>query len=233
MSMFDLFKAPAQPVAAQPQAPVTPPPTDNAGGNGNGQNPNGINTPVNPMDAYANMFASKADDGSNAPPSLSLSDEALGKVLPSLNFSQDVPQELMDKALTGDAKSLIEIMTHVSRNAYKTSMQHNAAVTNQFVSSRSDYDLKNGVSNQVRSGLTAQELSTIPNYSHPVVRVEVDRVANAFQAQHPDASPQQVAQATSKYFADLTAGMQPVDTNAAKPKGTTDWGNYFAPKQDD
>lgn len=134
----------------------------------------------------------------------------------------------MEKALGGDAKSLLEVMQNVSRNTYSASLEHATALTDTHLGQRAAFDSKK-IDAGVRTQLTNNALSTAPNYDHPVVKAELNRVASMFAQSNPDASPQQIALAAQKHLQDLSAALTPQKTaeEQAVANGEMDWSSYL------
>lgn len=236
MALMDFFRtspaqtqqAPAQQAPAQGQQPSTTPEakTDTSGNHSNTTTPN---QPVNPLDAYAKMYDNANKATPEAAPKFALDSKTVGEVTSSLDFTKDLPQDLMSKALAGDAQALIQAMNMVGRNAYQTSLQHSAALTDRFVGSRLEFEGKQ-LGSKVKSELTSSALSTAPNYQHPVVKAELNRIANMLAAEHPDATPQQIAESAQKYLMDVTNAVnpsKPAETAASQGK-ETDWSAFLS-----
>lgn len=235
MSFMDMFKpAPAAAPVAPVAAPVAGAPAPNTGGTTvpatvdtpPGQMPGSNQVPVNPMDSYTKLFDNATTPADKAPV-FSLDPKVLGEAANSLNFTQGIPQELMAKATTGDAAAMIEMMNLVARNSYQSAMAHGTALTDRFVSARSEFDLK-GIGAKVTQQLTNSALADSPNYQHPVVKAEFTRIANAFQAQNPESSPAEIAKATKEYMQNLHSAMNP---DSGKPANAapaaTDWEKWI------
>lgn len=215
---------PAAPAADAP-APNTPPAP---GATPDGKIPGTDQHPVNPMDAYAKLWDTTATDTST-PPAFSIDPTTLDKVSGSLNFTQNVAPELMQKATSGDMAALMQIMNQVGQQAYKASISHNSALTDKFVAARSQYDFKN-IGSTVKQEMTSTALQTsVPNASHPVVKQELRRIADAMQKQNPDASPQDIADSAKKYFNELYSAVNPGQTQQEQQAATgeQDWDKYF------
>ena len=117
----------------------------------------------------------------------------------------------------------------VGQNAYRASIEHGTALTDSYLNTRSEYDKKN-LDMGVRQQLTASALADTPNYQHPVVKKELNRIASQFAAANPDASPQEVAQAAKKYIDDLQSALNPTakkDVNGPDSGGEMDWSKYL------
>lgn len=229
MSIMDMFKA-AIPVPATPAVP-TPPATlssSPATTDPTGKIPGSDGTPVNPLDAYSKMFENANKDSDIHAPSFKLDPKVLGEVSKGMDFTKGLDPTLMEKALAGDAKSLLEVIQNVGRNSYSASLEHATALTETHLGQRAAFE-NSRVDKGVKQQLTADALSSAPNYDHPVIKLELNRVASQFAAANPDATPQQIAKAAQKYITDLSQALNPVKTQEEIVKaGETDWTKYLS-----
>jgi len=187
-------------------------------------------TPVNPLDAYSKMFEDATKSSAIQAPSFKLDPKILGEVSATMDFTKGVQPDQMEKALAGDTKALLSVIQSVGRNAYSASLEHATSLTETHLGQRADYESKK-LNTGVREQLTSNALSNAPNYDHPVVKAELNRVANQFAAANPDSSPQQIATAAQKYIADLSAALAPAtqSSNANGTKdGEMDWSKYLS-----
>lgn len=220
MSLFDMFKtqAPAQP-SAQAPVPASPQPAAPA--------PEKPNEPVNPLDAYAKLFSKAENQTPDEAPKFSLDPKTLNEVSSKFDFTQGLDPQLVQKASQGDAQSLIAMMQHVGQSAYKAALSHGSVLTDQFVGARTAHEMK-GVSGIVRNELTQGALASTPNYSHPVVKEQLNKTAEAFRAQYPDAAPQEIAKMASDYIQVLANAINPAaSTQKTEPSEGTDWTKYL------
>lgn len=230
--IMDFFK-PAPP--ANPATSTNPAPsgenkelsTNNPATGPDGKIPGTDPNSQNPLDVYNKMF-DNANKGSDIhAPEFKIDPKVLSDVSSKMDFTRGVNPELLQKAQGGDVSALMEIMKTVGQNSYRAALEHNTALTDTYLTSRGDYDRKS-LANGVKSQLTSNELSNAPNYSHPVVKAELNRIADSFARANPDASPQEVAKAAQKYIADLQQALSPADPDASdgKPK-EMDWSKYL------
>lgn len=184
----------------------------------------------NPLDIYKQMLENAGKDSGNTAPSFSIDPKILDDVAGSMDFTQGVSKELMEKAGTGDVASMMELIQATSRNAYKAALSHQAKLTDTHLAQRSTFDTTK-IDGRIRAGLVGAQLSSVANYSHPVARQELNRAAEAYATAHPDASPQQVAAAAHQYLTDLASALNPTTTVAGKDsKGDNlemDWASYL------
>ena len=232
MSIFDMFStkpdAPAAPVNNTQSAPQKalsdPPPSVNA----NGKMPGTDSTPENPLDVYSKMFENANKNSGIEAPKFSIDPKVLGEVSSKMDFTAGIDQALIQKASSGDAAAMMEIIRKSGQNAYKAALEHNTALTDTFLSSRAEYDGKR-VASSVKGQLTDQALSGTPNYSHPVIKAELKRVASAYSRANPDASPAAVAEAAKEYINTIAGALNPTakaDPSSLKD-GEIDWDKYL------
>lgn len=215
---------PNNPAAPQPAA--KPLSTPNPAVDAQGKIP-GSETSVNPMDAYNKMYDDANKSSDIQAPSFKLDSAVLDSVSSSMDFTKGVDPALMERALSGDTKALLEVMQSTGRSAYRASLEHNTALTEKHLSQRADYETSR-VNTGVRQQLTSDALSSTPNYSHPVVKQELNRVANQYARANPDASPKQVAEAAQKYITDLSSALVPNSSKSNSDAGEEmDWSKYL------
>ncbi len=225
MSFFDMFKPSSPSPSVDKEVKMgdnTPDKTPE------GKMPGTDQLPANPLDAYKEMFDNAAKNSDIQAPSFKLDSETLNKVSSNMDFTKGIPEELMQKALGGDAGALLKVLQSASQNSYKAALEHTTALTDTFINQRGEYESKK-VNDNVRRELTTQSLSDTPNFDHPVVRAELTRVAQQFAAANPEASPKQIADQAKKYISDLQNALSPSSPTASKQQSAkdTDWDTYF------
>ena len=233
MGIMDLFKPQAattstqttQPTGTNPPAAKTElsanPPAAGPDGKMPGTDPNN----QNPLDVYSKMF-DNANNGSDLQaPSFKIDPKVLSDVSSKMDFTRGVNQETLAKATSGDTAALLDIIKTVGQNSYRAALEHNTALTDSYLTNRGDFD-KKSLERGVKSQLTASELSSAPNYNHPVVKAELNRIASQFAAANPDASPQEVAKAAQKYIADLQNALNPTAKTESSEE-EMDWSKYL------
>lgn len=202
-------------------------PGQNSQGGGQGNN--------DPLAAYSKLWDNSSNGNPSAPPSFVLDPKVLKEASGSIKFTEGLDPELMQRATSGDMNAFMEVINAVAQNTYRTSLEHGSTLTDRFVGARSQYDSKQ-FAPQVKNQLVTQELSSIPNYSHPAVRKQVDMVAEGMQRQNPDASPAEVAKMVKDYFQAvmMATGMAPQNSGANNGQGqgasatpSTDWAEWL------
>lgn len=197
-----------------------------------GKLPGGKDSIENPLDIYKQMWEDAGKGSTIKAPEFKLDAEAVGKVASNMDFTKGLDAELLTKATGGDVNSLLEIIKKVGQNSYRAAIEHSSSLTDTFISKRSDYE-RSQINDGVREQLTTSALANTPNFSHPVIKQELTRIAKGFASANPDASPQEVADLAKKYMTDLHTAMNPTDPNAKTNKDGTkasdvmDWDKYL------
>lgn len=195
-----------------------------AGGNNNTQSQQA----ENPLDSFKGMFDNKGTDGDKAP-SFSLPQDILDKVSSSQNFLAGVNEELIQKAMSGDAKSFLDVINAATQNSYKSSLSHMSALSDQFMNSRLEHEGKS-FGSKVKQELTTSELSAnVPGFNHPVVKAQLSEVAKSLAKQHPDATPQEIAAKAKDYIIQMANAINPQTKSDAdnEKASSTDWDTFF------
>ena len=232
MGIMDLFKPQTtsstqttQPAGTTPPAAKTDlsanPPAVGPDGKMPGTDPNN----QNPLDVYSKMFDTANNGSDLQAPSFKIDPKVLSDVSSKMDFTRGVNQETLAKATSGDTAALLDIIKTVGQNSYRAALEHNTALTDSYLTNRGDFD-KKSLERGVKSQLTASELSSAPNYNHPVVKAELNRIASQFAAANPDASPQEVAKAAQKYIADLQNALNPTAKTESSEE-EMDWSKYL------
>jgi hypothetical protein len=215
-------------VSNQPSG-VTTGMVDVAGNNNNNTQQQQSQQPANPLDAFSNLF-NNTDTNTEKAPSFSLPEDTLSNVAKSQNFLQGIDEGTVQKAMSGDAKAFMDVIGAATQNAYKASLAHGSSLTDNFINSRLDYEGKS-LSGKVKNELTNTELgASTQNFNHPVVKAQLTQVAQGLAKQHPDATPQQIAQMARDYVTTLANAINPNSTNkdsGGKTAADTNWGDYF------
>lgn len=183
--------------------------------------------PQNPMDSFVDMFKPRPQDP-NAKRAPTLADPFLGPMDPTAfkqqvataNFASAIPQETLQKAMSGDATAFAEAINHASREAFAAAAQlshglveHGARTAADRVSGSLDSRIRNF---QIRSQNTSNEA-----LAHPAVAPMLNAVKVQIAQSNPNLSPDAVQQQAEQYFTQmadvLVAPKQQAAAAAAKP----------------
>ena len=235
MSIMDIFKpapAKAAPAAASTSQPTAETSITSSGAGTNvapaGTDPNSLKQETqNPFDSYQKMFDNAAKNSAIEAPSFSLDPKIVADVASKMDFTKGLNPELIQKATSGDAASMMQLIQEVGRNSYRASLEHATKLTDTHLGQRSEFEskrVKEGVRSQLTSDALSQGSDTNANLNHPVVKAELNRIAKSFanSPEYADASPQEIAKAAKQYMTDLHNALNPADPKKDKdgqPKG--------------
>ena len=184
--------------------------------------------PQNPLDSFADMFKPRQVDPS-APRQQTLADPILGQLDPAAfrqqvsqaNFTASIPQETIQKAISGDAQAFADAINHASREAFAAAAQlshglveHGSRTAAERVNGTLDSRIRNF---QIKSQNTNHEALT-----HPAVAPMLSAVKMQIASSNPQLSPDQVQRQAEDYFTQmadvLTAPKRQAAEAAATPK---------------
>jgi hypothetical protein len=171
----------------------------------------------NPFDTYQKLFDNAATKSDITAPNFSLDPKVIAEASNKMDFVRGLSPELMQKATSGDANAMIQLIQEVGRRSYRASLEHTTKLTDTHLGQRAEFESKR-LQKGVKEQLTNDALSSNANFSHPVIKAELNRIAKQFAAsdEYADASPQQIAEAAKKYLNDLHAAMNPADPKKDK-----------------
>lgn len=182
-----------------------------------------------PMAVYSKMFEDAAKVTTEGPPAFNLDSETLSKVSSQMDFMKGVPQELLERAQSGEAKAMMELIQHTNRNAYAAALDHGTKLTDTYMGRRGEYD-KSAVQSSVKTSLLDQEIASTVNLKNPLVKQEVARIADTFAKSRPDASPREIVNQAMNYFNELQAAMSPQQESSSTEQTAgqvSDWEKWL------
>lgn len=202
------------------------PSAGNVPGNTN-QQVNGSNTQTDPVALFNKMWDTPQNKQANTPPQLSLDSKVLDQVTGQLDFLQGAPQDLMQKAQQGDTAAMFELMQHVGRQAYRTSLSHNGALTNEFVGQRDAYSSK-ALPGMIQDHITRQSVRDGVGNTQPFVKQQVLDIADRIRQANPDASAAEINDSVKRYVKDLYTSLhgQEQSQQQSNSPAAMDWDSY-------
>jgi hypothetical protein len=217
MSIMDFFKpAENKPAATAATVAATIPEVKPAA-DGVDQN-NLTKSASNPFDAYAKLFKTASENSEIQAPTFSLDPKVIADVAGKMDFTKGISPELIQKANSGDAAAMMQLIQETGRNSYRAALEHATKLTDTHLGQRSEFESKNlkrGVKEQMTSDALSQDNA---NLNHPVIKAELNRIAKQFAAspEYADASPAEIAKAAHTYLNDLHSAMNPADPSKTK-----------------
>lgn len=162
-------------------------------------------------------------------PAFKLDGTKLGEVANAQDFVQGVDPNLMASVQAGDLSKLPELLNAVARNSYRSSLEHGSTLTDKFVGARFSHSDKS-FSSRVKGELTGQALSDIPGFQSPVVKQQINDIANRLRKQHPDAAPKEIAEEAQRIVVAMADELNPNRKSNGQdsyPDEETDWSKYL------
>lgn len=226
-----------QPQPAPVPASAAGPATKQAAVANPGADPATMNNPVpNPLDNFAEIFKAKPADP-NAPKAPTLADPYLGPMDPNafrqqlanVNFASNIPQETVQKAMSGDAQAFSDAINAATREAFAAAAQlshglveHGARTAAERLNGTLDSRIRNF---QIKTQNTNHEA-----LAHPAVAPMLNAVKMQIAQSNPQLTPEAVQQQAEQYFtqmADVLTAPKRAAAQAANTPKETDFSSYL------
>jgi hypothetical protein len=177
------------------------------------------------------MFTPKAPDP-NAPQQPTLADPILNPVDPAkfreqvanANFAANIPQETLQKAMSGDAAAFQEAVNAAAREAFAAATQMSQGLAEHAARTAAERALGQ-VDLRVRNQLLQGQNTTNEVLNNPAVAPVFKAVKAQIAQAQPHMSPEAVHQAAEGYFTNMANAMTAPQRQAEEAK--------TAPKQQD
>lgn len=244
-------KAPAAPAPAAQQTPAQTPAAQQGGGSGNAMsqqtpanpaaNPASmINNPqtaaANPMDSFVGMFQpAQRDPNAQAAPTLAdpllqpLDPAAFKQQVSQANFAASIPQEMLQKAMSGDSQAFADAINTAAREAFSAAAQlshglaeHSARTAAQRLDTGLDGRIKQY---QIKSQNTSNQA-----LAHPAVAPMLNAAKMMIAQSNPQLSPEQIQTQAEQYFtqmADVLVAPKQQALDKSKAPKETDFSSYL------
>lgn len=205
--------APAAPAPAPAAGPVT---QQKDGPANPAANPNNMQQPANnqpaggpeagDMSQFKNLFTPKPVDP-NAPRAATLADPILQPVDPAkfresvatANFAAAIPQETLQKAISGDANALMEAINAAAREAFTAATTLSHGLSESAARTAAERAL-GSVDSKVRNMMIRTQNPTNEVLADPAVSPVFNAVKAQIATANPQLAPDAVHQAAEQYF---------------------------------
>lgn len=216
MSFFELFSKASQPTPQATPAPAQQ--TNSNAGQGQGQpggqgpgsvpgsnpimdgNGNQPNAPQG-LDLFQQLLQNKAPEGTQAP-SLALKSDELAKIAQGIDFTSSISPEsfqtAFQQAAQGDFSGFKALLNQIGQQAYVTSMDHSAKVTNSFTNDRVQFE-RNGLQGDMRKQQILGSLDSIKTL-HPTAQEMFRNAAIKVADSMPNATAAEIEAKTWEFM---------------------------------
>lgn len=155
----------------------------------------------------------------------------------SVDYARLIPQDLMAKALSGDANSMGAMLNTVVQAATANAGMSTAKIVEAALANQAQ-QFASILPQEVRKLQVSQAVvQDNPIFSNPAAAPMLDGLKAQFSAKYPTATPQQISDYTKQYLSDFirAAGGTMPDPNvaaatAANKTAEPNWENFFGVK---
>jgi len=238
-NIANIFKS--SPPAAAPAAPAKPMDVANPGA-GAGTDPSNPlpapkpaeDPPVNPLDTFKDMFTITEDDRKKAPadpfadPLLNFDPKKFGEAATKMNFAKAVNPELAQKALSGDANALMQVINSAAQSSFVASAQVLSGILEQAIS-KNNGRLNATLDSKFRNMQLGYTSPENPALKHPAAQPLVEAIKATIAAKNPQLSPSEVTKQAENYFGVLSESFTKAGAPPAKGDSSEamDWTKFL------
>ncbi|WCD44263.1 putative structural protein [Polaromonas phage Tiera] len=205
-------------------------------GNFGQQDPNASQQqqPKTGIDKFDGMF----DTSGTAPeaaPGFSLDEKQFGEFVGKQDFLADMPQDLQQRIQAGDPAAFMEALQYVGRQSYSKAIQHGGKMTETFVGAREQHSAK-GFGSKLKQELTANSFAEDPKFQNPVVKKQLNMIAQNISNKNPNLTPSEVKAQAVEYMTEMSKIFNPAEEssgNARAPQKNVDFNEWFGDGTDE
>lgn len=143
---------------------------------------------------YEEIWKQEAAPIVNQGPVFSTDQQKFSEAVAGMDFTKSVPQELMQKALAGDAQSLMGLLNRVGQNAFSAATISSRDMV-EHATKKTGGSLEQQVREAVRVALSEANLTKANTaFNDPLVQPLLKEVNGRLRSKFPEASPEELAQ---------------------------------------
>lgn len=176
----------------QQQGPKAPPQIEAA--KRGAQDPNNpAGAAKSPEQIYAEVWGQEPAASPGSRPLFNTDPAKFGEAVNGMDFTKNVPKELMEKVLAGDAQALMSLVNRVGQNAFSTATMSSKEMI-EHANRASGGNVQNLVNEAVRAALAQQNInSRNPAFSDPLVAPLLGELSSRIRAKFPEASAEELS----------------------------------------
>jgi hypothetical protein len=152
-------------------------------------------------------------------PLLSLDPTKIAAAISKMEFAQQIPPELAQKALQGDVGSLQQILNHQGRSVYAAAFQAFTGIMENAFKKNNDR-MSSSLGDKFRNFQISSTQSTNPVLNHPAVQPVLSSMRDLIARQDPNLHPTEVAKKAEDWFLSTNKALSALDEETAAASGT-------------
>lgn len=132
-----------------------------------------------------------------------------------MDFLSQVPQDILQKATSGDMSAFMQVINHVGQVGLSTALTLSSSA-HEAIGSKIGERFKKSLPGEMRGYLVNNQAPSNPALSHPSVRPMLQMAREAIARNNPDLSPQQVQQMAETYLTNMSGAMLQANPEGAQ-----------------
>lgn len=154
---------------------------------------------------------------------VNLDQEGIKKFVGGINFTKDIPQELMQAASSGDMGALIQIINGVGQSALAQSLHFNGHVVNESLNSGFS-QFNSSLESKFKDYSSKDRLYSSEDakvLSHPAIQPLVETARRQILQNNPAATSAEVQQQLVSYFKEVSSAINPSQQQSQQTGNTS------------
>jgi hypothetical protein len=190
------------------------------------------NANTSPLDVFSGIFDdTNTPKGGSAPQSFAPDPKNIREIASKLNFGAAITPEVITAIQGGGegaVKALQHAMNQAGQAAFAAAVYHSGNSFNDGLTKTTEH-----ITSKVPTVVKSQQASTLlygqnPQFNHPAVKPLVESLRQKVETKFPDATPEEIAEATKFYFEQFHKNNTPEVADPTKQAGSggTDWSTF-------
>lgn len=185
--------------------------------------PGNFPTPKNELDVLADLLQNSTTQQNADFRAFSLPREKLTEAASKMNFTQNLPPEIMQGLQSGDMQAIMNAINFVGQQSYLQSMEHGMALTNQYLGDRFTHE-RDGINKHLKLEMQTSNVEGLDKL-HPLAQDMFRRAQQNLINKFPTATKAEIEEATWQLmgsFGNQLNRESAANPLAAKPKALDD-----------
>lgn len=205
MSIIDMFRPKAAPVADPSKTNVTVP-GDGKEANNDGKAPAAFQKTEegdkSPLGEYTKLWDTdpNAKPEPSMVPTFNVDPKKMMEAAATVDFTKTISPELLEKASKGDPQALAEAINKAAQMGYAQSAGATTKIVEKALADQAKVFQEQVMPNILRKHLTDQTLSTDTILNNPAMKPLVDAAKTQIAAKYPTANAAEIERHTLSYF---------------------------------
>lgn len=162
------------------------------------QNADGNKASKSPDEIYAEIWNQEPQAAPGSKNLFNTDPEKFGQAVSNMDFMKNVPKDVVEKVLAGDASALMALINRVGQSAFSTATISSREMI-EHANRQQGGSLQNQINEAVRAALASQNLrKRNENFTDPTVAPLLQELSGRLRAKYPEATADELSEHAEK-----------------------------------